>query len=86
MPDLLFVPSTASQSEIVDAIDRARLGDLLILQGRVLGLTALSTIAISTGASRSADRRWFKKATLSSTGIAALGRRRARPLGRDPLF
>ena len=59
MPDLLIIPSTASQSEIVDYIDRLNLGDMLILRGRVLGLNALSTVALSGGNSLSRDRRYF---------------------------
>jgi hypothetical protein len=59
MPDILFVPSTASQSEIVEYIDRLQLGDMLILQGRVLGLTALSTMTLSGNNCLSRDRRYF---------------------------
>ena len=59
MPDLLIIPSTASQAEIVGYIDRLNLGDAIVLQGRVLGLNALSTQALSGTASRSRDRAFF---------------------------
>ena len=59
MPSILYVPSTASQMEIVDYADRLQLGDMLIMQGRVLGLTALSTMALSGNNCLSQDRRFF---------------------------
>jgi hypothetical protein len=60
MPDILFIPSTATQPEIIQYIDRhANLGDNIILGGRVLGLTALSTQALSQPNDRSRDRKYF---------------------------
>ena len=59
MPDLLIIPSTATQAQIVDLIDRLRLGDAIVMQGRVLGLTALSTMALSGSNSLSRDRAFF---------------------------
>jgi hypothetical protein len=59
MPDFLFVPSTATQSEITDLSDRLNLGDMLIMHGRVYGLVAHSTLALSGNNCLSRDRRFF---------------------------
>jgi hypothetical protein len=60
MPDILFIPSTADQREIIQYIDRhANLGDNIVIGGLVLGLTALSTQALSQPNDRSRDRKYF---------------------------
>ena len=59
MPDILFVPSTASQSEICDFLDRLKLGDMLRIDGRVIGLIAHSTMALTGDNHRTNDRRYF---------------------------
>jgi hypothetical protein len=59
MPDILFIPSTATPSEITDLSDRLNLGDMLIMHGRVYGLIAHSTMALSQNNCLSKDRRFF---------------------------
>jgi hypothetical protein len=59
MPDILFVPSTATPSEIADYLDRLKLGDMLRIDGRVVGLIAHSTMALSGNNRQSRDRRYF---------------------------
>jgi len=59
MPELLYVPETATQSEIVDYLDRLQLGDMLVIDGRVIGLIAYSVDAISGKRDVERDRRFF---------------------------
>ena len=59
MPEILYVPSTATQPEIVDYLDRLQLGDLLVLHGRVIGLIAYSVDAISGKRASDQDKRYF---------------------------
>ena len=60
MPDILFIPSTADQDEIVTLSDRHQeLGDMLVMQGRVYSLIAPSTQALSQPNDRSRDRKYF---------------------------
>jgi hypothetical protein len=71
MPNILLIPSSATQREIIDAIDHhMKLGDMLTIGGRVLGLTALSTMALSGYSSLTRDRRFF-----ASTSDAGCQRR-----------
>jgi len=60
MPDLIAIPETASQAEIIDIADRAELGDLLIIGDRVFGVIARTASAI-TGPPTDAKlcRRYF---------------------------
>jgi hypothetical protein len=60
MPDILLIPSTADQDEIVTLSDRhLNLGDMLVMHGRVYGLVAHSTMALSGNNCMSRDRRYF---------------------------
>lgn len=59
MPDILYVPKSATKNEIVDCIDRCQLGDLLVLDGRVISLVAHSVDTISGSKKSAADRRLF---------------------------
>ena len=59
MPEILYVPTTATQPEIVDYLDRLKLGDMLILDGRVIGLIAHSVDAITGRRVIEQDRRYF---------------------------
>ena len=59
MPDILFIPSTATQPEITDLSDRLNLGDMLVMHGRVYSLIAHSTQALSQPNDRSRDRKYF---------------------------